>query len=70
MIIANRVGSDCGFDYDENTVCVYWRGGHQAFEMAAKTELAHDLFELVAERFNNTQGTGSPPASNVVSIKE
>lgn len=70
MIIANRVGSDCGFDYDENTVCVYWPGGHQAFEMAAKSELAHDLMELLAQRFNNAQGTDSQTSSNVVSIKE
>ena len=70
MIIANRVGNDCGFDHDENTVCVYWPGGHQAFEMAAKSELAHELIELLAERAGIAQGSGNEPASNVVNLKE
>ena len=51
MIIANRVGCDAGFDYDENTVCVYTPDGHQAFPMTAKTELARDLIEVIAGRY-------------------
>ncbi len=51
MIIANRVGRDCGFDYDENTVCVYTPDGHQSFPMAAKTELARSLIEVIVERY-------------------
>ncbi|MDX1506691.1 MAG: bifunctional phosphopantothenoylcysteine decarboxylase/phosphopantothenate--cysteine ligase CoaBC [Woeseiaceae bacterium] len=70
MIIANRVGSDCGFDYDENTVCVYWPGGQQAFDTAAKTELAHELIELVADRAGIAHGSSSESTGNVVNIKE
>jgi phosphopantothenoylcysteine decarboxylase/phosphopantothenate--cysteine ligase len=51
MIVANRVGDDCGFDRDDNTVEVYWLGGERAFTKAAKTELAYDIVQLVAERF-------------------
>jgi len=51
MIVANRVGDDCGFDRDDNTVEVYWQGGEQAFTKAAKTELAYKIVQLVAERF-------------------
>jgi phosphopantothenoylcysteine decarboxylase/phosphopantothenate--cysteine ligase len=51
MIIANRVGSDCGFDVDENTVEVFWNGGEHAFPTAAKTELASQIIELVADRY-------------------
>ncbi len=51
MIIANRVGRDCGFDYDENTVCVYTTDSHQSFPPTAKTELARTLIEVIAARF-------------------
>lgn len=51
MIVANRVGSDCGFDVDENTVEVFWDGGEHAFPTAAKTELASQIIELVADRY-------------------
>ena len=51
MIVANRVGDDCGFDRDDNKVEVYWQGGEQAFIRAAKTELAYKIVQLVAERF-------------------
>jgi phosphopantothenoylcysteine decarboxylase/phosphopantothenate--cysteine ligase len=53
MIVANRVGSDCGFDVDDNTVEVYWDGGEHAFPTAAKTELASQIIELVADRYAN-----------------
>ncbi len=51
MIIANRVGRDCGFEQDENTVCVYTPDGHHSFPMAAKAELARDLIEVIAKRY-------------------
>jgi phosphopantothenoylcysteine decarboxylase/phosphopantothenate--cysteine ligase len=63
MIIANKVGDDCGFDRDDNAVQVYWENGESAFPMAAKTELAHQLIELVAERYihsHNASGTDEP----------
>ena len=55
MIIANRVGRDCGFDYDENTVCVYTKDSHQAFPLTAKSELARTLIEVIAARFKLKQ---------------
>ena len=51
MIVANRVGSDCGFDVDENTVDVYWHGGERSFPTAAKTDLAAQIIDLVADRY-------------------
>jgi len=51
MIIANRVGRDCGFDHDENTVSVYTPDSHQSFPMTAKSELARDLMEVIAKRY-------------------
>jgi phosphopantothenoylcysteine decarboxylase/phosphopantothenate--cysteine ligase len=51
MIIANQVGRDCGFDHDENTVCVYTPDSHQSFPMTAKPELARELIEVIAKRY-------------------
>jgi len=51
MIVANKVGDDCGFDCDDNVVDVYWRDGEQSFPRAAKTDLAHQIVRLVAERY-------------------
>ncbi len=64
MIVANEVGDDLGFDRDDNTMTVYWRGGHEEFPTAAKTALARDLIELVAERFHAARG-GAPDLSLV-----
>ncbi len=64
MIVANEVGDDLGFDRDDNTMTVYWRGGHEEFPTAAKTALAGDLIELVAERFHAARG-GAPDLSLV-----
>ena len=51
MIVANKVGPDCGFDTEDNTVDVFWRGGEQSFPMIAKNELAGHLIQLIAERY-------------------
>lgn len=51
MIVANRVGDDCGFDCDDNAVEVYWQGGEQGYAKAAKTELARQVIQLVANRY-------------------
>jgi phosphopantothenoylcysteine decarboxylase/phosphopantothenate--cysteine ligase len=65
MIIANRVGDDCGFDCDDNTVNVFWKKGEKRFPRATKTELASDLIELVAERYYAARGKKK---DNVVAI--
>ena len=62
MIVANRVGEDCGFDQDVNTVEVLWDGGEQAFAQAAKSELARDIIQLVAARYSATRGSDTQPA--------
>lgn len=51
MIVANLVGADIGFDSDENTIEVFWRGGEQSFATASKVELARAIVKLVAARF-------------------
>lgn len=56
MIVANKVGADCGFDRDENSIEVFWRGGEQSFPMAAKTELASQLIQLIADRYAGSSG--------------
>ena len=66
MIIANRVGDDCGFDSDDNSVNVLWAGGEQRFAESSKTELAHDLIELVARRFYAARGTDTQPRLTVI----
>ncbi len=62
MIVANRVGDDCGFDTDDNMVEVYWDGGEKAFARDAKSELAQGIMKLVAERLEATRGTDTQPA--------
>ena len=67
MIIANRVGDDCGFDYDENAVEVFWQGGSQAFPKAAKSDLAADLVRLVADRYAANRCEDTRPELPVIS---
>ncbi len=66
MIIANRVGSDCGFDCDDNAVSVFWRDGEQRFPKAQKSMLAKDLVALVARRYYAARGTDT--GDNIVAI--
>jgi phosphopantothenoylcysteine decarboxylase/phosphopantothenate--cysteine ligase len=70
MIVANRVGHDCGFDSDDNAADVLWRGGHQEFTKMAKTELAHEIVGLIAERYEMTRGENTQPTLSIISIKD
>jgi phosphopantothenoylcysteine decarboxylase/phosphopantothenate--cysteine ligase len=70
MIVANRVGSDCGFDYDDNAAEALWKGGEKTFGKMPKTELAHELIALVVERYAGTRGADTQPALSIVSIKD
>jgi len=54
MIVANKVGPDCGFDREDNSVDVFWRGGEQSFPTTAKSELASQLITLIANRYAGT----------------
>lgn len=51
MIIANKVGPNHGFDNEDNAVEVFWRGGEQSFPTTAKSELARNLIQLIADRY-------------------
>ncbi len=70
MIVANRVGSDCGFDYDDNAAEVFWEDGDKSFAKMAKTELARELIEVVVTRYFATRGADTQPALSIVSIKD
>lgn len=70
LIVANRVGDECGFDRDDNTIEVYWRGGERVFPTASKADLARDVVRLVAERFDAERGTVSRPGLSVVSTPD
>ncbi len=50
MIAANRVGGGNGFDADDNTLNVFWKGGDTRIGPAPKTEVARELVALIAER--------------------
>ncbi len=67
MIIANRVGDDCGFDRDDNTVSVLWRQGEKRFPQMPKSELAGELVELIAEHYFATRGADTQPQLTVIS---
>ena len=54
MIVANKVGADCGFDTEHNAVEVFWHGGERSFPTTAKSELARHLIQLIAERYTGT----------------
>jgi len=60
MIVANRVGDDCGFDRDDNTVELIWLDGELELANAAKTELALQIVRIIAERYETTRGSGKP----------
>ena len=50
MIAANRVGSDCGFDRETNSLTVLWEGDEVQLEHTTKPILARRLIELIAKR--------------------
>jgi phosphopantothenoylcysteine decarboxylase/phosphopantothenate--cysteine ligase len=54
MIAANRVGPDCGFDRETNSLTVYWNGGEAALGEGGKPLLARRLVDLIAERYRES----------------
>lgn len=70
MIVANRVGNDCGFDRDDNAATVLWRSGKQDFSTAAKSELARDLVKLIVEHFNTAKVADTERRLTVISSKD
>lgn len=69
MIIANRVGADCGFDQDDNAATVLWDGGEQQFPTSSKIDLARQLIELISQRFYAVRGTDTQPKLSIISRK-
>ena len=59
MIVANRVGRDCGFDRDDNAATVLWRDGEETYPTSAKVDLARQLIELAAEHFYASRGSNN-----------
>jgi len=52
LIAANRVGPDCGFDQETNSLMVLWDDDDVELEQASKSVLARRLIQLIAERFH------------------
>lgn len=53
LIIANQVGiAGNGFESDQNAAVAYWDGGLREFPGIAKTQLAEQLLDLIAERLD------------------
>ena len=67
MIIANKVGSNLGFDSDENSVLVLWNGGSKRFKKQLKISLAEQLVQLISKRYMTNSEINKKP-SNVSSI--
>jgi phosphopantothenoylcysteine decarboxylase/phosphopantothenate--cysteine ligase len=67
MIVANRVGRDCGFDRDDNAATVLWNTGSRSFPTTSKIELARNLIELAAEHFYAGRGSETQPKLTVIS---
>ena len=67
MIIANKVGSNLGFDSDENSVLVLWNGGSKRYKKQLKISLAKQLVQLISKRYKTNSEINKKP-SNVSSI--
>lgn len=52
MVAANQVGKEQGFDSDQNSLSVFWPGGHCHLESAPKPQIAEKLLNLIAERYH------------------
>ena len=53
MIAANQVGTaESGFETDTNKLEVFWPEGRQDIGQASKAEVAKQLIDLIAERYN------------------
>ncbi len=69
VIIANKVGSNLGFDSDENSVLVLWHGGSKCYEKQLKISLAKQLVQLISKRYMTNSEINKKP-SNVSSIHQ
>ena len=60
MIIGNLVGENLCFDSDENSVHVIWPAGTEEIPSMPKTELAHKLVAMIAERYREVANAPTP----------
>jgi phosphopantothenoylcysteine decarboxylase/phosphopantothenate--cysteine ligase len=65
MIAGNEVGSQLGFETEDNALQVFWKGGSVMLARTGKNRLARQLIATLAERF-----TISRKRDNVVNIME
>ena len=59
MIAANRVGRDCGFDQETNSLMVFWEGEQVELEQTSKLVLAKRLIQLIADRYRTVRSAPS-----------
>jgi phosphopantothenoylcysteine decarboxylase/phosphopantothenate--cysteine ligase len=52
MVAANQVGTGMGFDVDDNALYVCWPEGEMHLPTAPKSILAHQLLNLIADRYH------------------
>ncbi len=67
LIIANRVGDNCGFDRDDNTATALWNNGEKSYPTLSKVDLARELIELAAEHFYAVRGSETQPKLTIIS---
>ncbi len=60
MIVANLVGTNLGFDREDNSAVVLWRGGREEIAQTSKAELARRIVALLAERYRAVAGVPTP----------
>ena len=63
MIIANKVGSNLGFDSDENSVLVLWNGGSKRYKKQLKISLAKQLVQLISKRYLSNSEINDKPSN-------
>lgn len=53
MIIANDVSNQAiGFNSDNNAATAFWRDGQQELPLMSKQQMAHQLIELISEKYH------------------
>jgi phosphopantothenoylcysteine decarboxylase/phosphopantothenate--cysteine ligase len=58
MVVANQVGvAGTGFNSEENALHVFWPTGDREFSRAPKEQLAHELIDLINERYREKNST-------------
>jgi phosphopantothenoylcysteine decarboxylase/phosphopantothenate--cysteine ligase len=57
MIAANQVGAAQGFEADDNALLVLWEGGRALLPTQTKSQLAVQLVDLIADRFDAQTST-------------